>query len=143
MAPLMSFMHCLEKSMGLAAHLDIYSFVVQTKENLEAKNGSLQSFCHTSRMPGICSQSSHSLTKISQRSMLFSKHFLMQSINFVSGIVYGLLKCDLQFFTDDQNFMMSLKQRESLIGLMRTLCLLLKLRIPIWYSLICSICLTL
>ena len=143
MALLMSFMLCLEKSMGLVAHLDIYLFVVQTKGIQGAKNSSLQSFCPTSRIPGICSQSLPWLIKISQRSMLFSKLFLMQSINSVSGIVYGLLKHGLQFFADDQNFTMSLKQRKNLIGLIQTLCLLLKPRIPIWYSLICLICLTL
>src|ERR1700733_1771250 len=57
MALLMSFILCLEKSMGLVAHLDIYFFIVQTKGIWGAKNGSLQSFCPTSKIPGICSQS--------------------------------------------------------------------------------------
>ena len=128
MALLMSFMLCLERSMGLVAHLDIYFFVVQTKGIQGAKNGSLQSFCPTSRIPGICSQSLPWLIKISQRSMLFSKLFLMQSINSVSGIVYMQLKHDLKFFTDNQNFMMSLKQRRNLTGLMRHLFLLDKVK---------------
>jgi hypothetical protein len=50
MALLMSFMLCLEKSMGLVAHLDIYFFIVWTKGIQGAKNGSLQSFCPTSRI---------------------------------------------------------------------------------------------
>jgi hypothetical protein len=128
MAPLVSFMLCLEKYMDQAAHLDIYFFVLLTKGVLEVKNGILQNFFPTSKMPGIYNKLSLSPTKISQRSMLLSGHFLMQSTNSISGIVYVQLKHDLQFFTDNQNFMMSLKQRKNLTGLMRSLFLLDKVK---------------
>lgn len=135
MVPIMRFMPCLEKCMDQAAHWDIYSSILQLKGILEQKNVSFQNSFPTLRKSGIYNQSSPSLIKISRRSMLFLKYILMQNTSFVFGTVYGQSKHAFQSFGGDQNSTMPLRQRRSLTGLTRNLCLLPNPKNPTQYVL--------
>lgn len=79
------------------------SFTQINEECLESRNNIFSNFWSISIAYGISRPLLHLPTRTTQKSMLVSRSFQKQSINFAFGIVYEQSKLDFQLYDSSQD----------------------------------------